>query len=84
MKKSIKQSEEKGDDNMAYKYRYTGGVGGVMSFVIDEVAYTIGNHDNHPKEITLNRKLTDEELNAYIGLALIEEETEIKKPKRVR
>ena len=58
-----------------YKYRYTGGTGGIMTFYVDDKSYTIAkNHRTLPEVIDLPKKVD------IVGLEL-EEDTKRKKSK---
>ena len=58
-----------------YKYRYTGGPGGIMTFSVDGKYYTVAkNHRTLPEAVDLPKKVN------IIGLEL-EEDTKRKKLK---
>lgn len=58
-----------------YKYRYTGGKDGIMTFWVDDKSYTVANsHATLPEVIDLPKKVN------IVGLEL-EEDTKRKKTK---
>ena len=60
-----------------YKYRYTGGPTGIMTFYVDNKSYTVAhNHATLPEVIDLPKKVD------IVGLELVEQDTKRKKSKK--